>query len=86
MSKEKVVPKAIDKDDVSKTILMIVDLLISIDSSRELINQKVKYLKDTYGLNSTNVRAAATAIKKENEDELVDKLESIQGLIELCTS
>ena len=86
MSKEKVVPKAIDKNDVSKTILMIVDLLISIDSSRELINQKVKYLKDTYGLNSTNVRAAATAIKKENEDELVDKLESIQGLIELCTS
>jgi hypothetical protein len=47
--------KPIDDADVSKTINMIVDLMISIDSSRELINTKVKHLKDTYGLSPSTI-------------------------------
>ena len=86
MAKEKPAIQAIDKEDVAKNINTIVDLMLSIDASRDLINTKIKYLKDTYGLNSTNVRTAATAIKNEKVDEISDKLSNIQELIDLCIS
>lgn len=86
MAKEKPAVQAIDKEDVAKNINTIVDLMLSIDASRDLINTKIKYLKDTYGLNSTNVRTAATAIKNEKVDEISDKLSNIQELIDLCIS
>jgi isopropylmalate/homocitrate/citramalate synthase len=88
MSKEKEVKtyKAIDPADVGKSIDTIVSLMESVDASRELINAKVKYLKDTYGLNSTHVRAAATAIKKQAVDEIDEKTRAIQEIIDLCTS
>ncbi len=75
---------ALDPTDVSKTINTIVSLMDSIDSSRELINDKIKYLKTTYGLPSADVRAAATAIKKQNIDELDEKTKRIQELVDLC--
>ena len=75
---------AIDPEDVSKTIHIIVGLMESIDSSREMINDKIKHLKDTYGLASSDVRAAATAIKKANIDELDEKTKRIQELVDLC--
>jgi septation ring formation regulator EzrA len=76
--------KAIDKEDVSKTINTIVSLMESIDSSRELINDKIAYLKNTYGLPSTDVRTAATAIKKQNVEELDEKAKRIQEIIDMC--
>lgn len=78
--------KAVDPADVASTIDTIVSLMESIDASRELINAKVKYLKDTYGLNATYVRAAATAIKKQAVDEIDEKTRAIQEIIDLCTS
>jgi archaellum component FlaC len=75
---------AIDPEDVSKSIHTIVSLMESIDASREMINDKIKYLKDTYGLASSDVRAAATAIKKSNIDELDEKTKRIQELVDLC--
>lgn len=75
---------ALDPADVAKTINTVVSLMDSIDSSRELINEKIKYLKTTYGLPSADVRAAATAIKKQNIDELDEKTKRIQELVDLC--
>lgn len=83
MSKEKTV-KPIDKEDVSKAINTIVSYLESIDSSREAVNQIVKRLKEEYGLASSDVRAAANAIKKANIDELDEKTRRIQELVDLC--
>ena len=82
--KEPKVITAVDPEDVSKTINTIVDLLESIDSNRELINSKVKYLKEKYGLNSTVVRAAATAIKKANTEEIDEKTRQILELVDMC--
>lgn len=78
--------KPVDPEDVASTIDTIVSLMESVDASREMINAKVKYLKDTYGLNSTYVRAAATAIKKQAVDEIDEKTKAIQEIIDLCTS
>jgi len=88
MAKEKEVKsvKPIDPSDVASTIDTIVSLMESIDASREMINAKVKHLKDTYGLNASHVRAAATAIKKQAVDEIDEKTKAIQEIIDLCTS
>jgi hypothetical protein len=88
MAKEKETKtvKPLDTDDVASTINTIVGLMESVDASREMINAKVKYLKDTYGLNSTHVRAAATAIKKQAVDEIDEKTKAIQEIIDICTS
>ena len=88
MAKEKEVKnvKPIDSSDVSSHVDTIVSLMESVDASREMINAKVKYLKDTYGLNPSHVRAAATAIKKQAVDEIDEKTKAIQEIIDLCTS
>jgi hypothetical protein len=78
--------KAVDPLDVSTTINTIVGLMDSIDASREMINTKVKHLKDTYGLSPSHVRAAATAIKKQAVDEIDEKTRAIQQIIDICTS
>lgn len=75
---------AINPEDVSKTIHTIVSLMESVDASRELISDKLKYLKETYGLPVADVRAAATALKKQNIDELDEKTKRIQELVDLC--
>ena len=56
----------------------------SIDASREMVNDRIKYLKTTYGLASSDVRAAATALKNQNIDELDEKTKRIQELVDLC--
>ena len=84
--KEQKAVKPVDPEDVASTIDTIVSLMESVDASREMINAKVKYLKDTYGLNSAYVRAAATAIKKQAVDEIDEKTKAIQEIIDLCTS
>lgn len=76
----------IDPKDVATVINTIVDLLESVDASREFINGKIKYLKDTYGISATNARAAAMAIKKQNIEELDEKARAIQELIDICIS
>jgi hypothetical protein len=86
MAKEKSEVKQIDPEDVAKNINTIVSLMESIDSSREMINSKIKYLKDTYGINSADARAAATAIKKQAVEEVDEKAKRIQELIDICIS
>lgn len=85
MSTEKTV-KPLNPEDVASTVNTIVGLMESIDATREMINTKVKYLKDTYGLNATHVRAAATAIKKQAVDELDEKTKAIQEIVDICVS
>lgn len=83
MSKEEAT-KPLDKEDVSKSIDTIVSYMYAIDSSREAINEIVKRLKSDYGLAPSDVRAAATALKKQNVDEIDEKARRIQELIDLC--
>jgi predicted transcriptional regulator len=76
--------KPIDPQDVSDTIQDIVALLGAIESSREEINRRVKHLKDTYGLASTAVRAAANVIYKETIEQLGEKEQQIRNIIKIC--
>jgi ribosomal protein L12E/L44/L45/RPP1/RPP2 len=75
---------AINPEDVAKTIHTIVSLMEAVDASRDMISDKLKYLKETYGLPVADVRAAATALKKQNIDELDEKTKRIQELVDLC--
>lgn len=83
MSKEDAT-KPLDKEDVAKAIDTIVSYMHAIDSSREAVNEIVKRLKSEYGLAPSDVRAAATALKKQNIDEIDEKTRRIQELVDLC--
>lgn len=83
MSKEDAV-KPLDPKDVAKAIDTIVSYMFAMDSSREAINEIVKRLKSEYGLAPSDVRAAATALKKQNIDEIDEKTKRIQELVDLC--
>jgi hypothetical protein len=83
MAKEETA-KPIDKEDVAKAIDTIVSYMFAMDSSREAINEIVKRLKSDYGLAPSDVRAAATALKKQNIDEIDEKTRRIQELVDLC--
>lgn len=80
--KKQILP--IDPEDVSKTIDTIVSLMESIDASREMITGKIKHLSDTYGLNKSDIRTAATMLKKQNVEELDEKTKRVQEIIDLC--
>ncbi len=80
--KKQILP--IDPEDVSKTIDTIVSLMESIDASREMITAKIKHLSDTYGLNKSDIRTAATMLKKQNVEELDEKTKRVQEIIDLC--
>lgn len=84
--KEKTVKEIhpIDPADVSSTIDDIVAFMGAIDSSREEVNKRVKYLKEKYGLASTAVRAAATVLHKQNEEQLTEKEQQIRDLLDIC--
>jgi len=84
MSEEKTI-KPIDPKDVSNSIEDIVAFLGAIDSSREEINRRVKHLKDTYGLASTAVRAAATVLYKQNMEQLDEKEQQIRSILDICS-
>lgn len=84
MSDKEKTTKPIDKDDIAKKIKTIVAYMYSIDESREAVNELIKDLKTDYGLPATEVRAAATAIKKQNIAELDEKTRRIQELVDLC--
>lgn len=76
--------KPIDKEDVAKAIDTIVSYMHAMDSSREAVNEIVKRLKSEYGLAPSDVRAAATALKKQNIDEIDEKTRRIQELVDMC--
>jgi hypothetical protein len=87
MSENKKVKKevqAIDPEDVSEVIDAIVAFMGAVESSREEINKRVKYLKDSYGLSSSAVRAVATVIHKQNEEQLSEKETQIKNLLSIC--
>ncbi len=83
-SKVKKEIKPIDPVDVAECLDAIVAFLGAIASSREEINSRVKHLKETYGLNSTAVRAAANVMFKENEEELDEKEQQIRDILSIC--
>ena len=84
MSEEKTI-QPIDPKDVANSIEDIVAFLGAIDSSREEINRRVKHLKDTYGLASTAVRAAATVLYKQNMEQLDEKEQQIRSILDICS-
>ena len=76
--------KPIDPRDVAEQLQDIVAFMGAIDSSREEINHRVKHLKDTYGLQSTAVRAAATVMHKQNQEQLDEKDQQIRDILNIC--
>jgi len=78
--------KLIDPADVEEQITAIVAFLGAIDSSREEINRRVKHLKDTYGLQSTAVRAAANVLYKQNMEQLDEKEQQIRSILEIINA
>ena len=83
-SKVKKEIKPIDAEDVKEQLDIIVSFLDAISSSRDEINKRVKYLKETYGLQSTAVRAAATVLLKQNEEQLDEKEQQIRDILSMC--
>lgn len=75
-----------NKEELVRKINTIVAYMESIDESRAAVNELIKEIKADFGIASSDIRAAATAIKKQNADELKEKSERISELIELCTS
>ena len=82
--KEKPEPKALDPQDFKTKINEIVDQLVIIESSRDVIKEIQGYLKSEYGLASGLTRATAVAVFKRNKEELEEKNEAILSLVELC--
>ena len=82
--KKKPEPKALDPQDFKVKINQIVDQLVLIESSRDVIKGIQSYLKTEYGLASGLTRATAVAVFKRNKDELEEKNEAILSLVELC--
>jgi uncharacterized protein YktA (UPF0223 family) len=76
--------KPINEDDVSENIADIVAFLGAIESSRTQINDRVKHLKDEYGLATTAVRAAANLIYKQNLEEVEEKEQKIKDILNIC--
>lgn len=76
--------KAINPEDVAEQLDIIVSFLAAIESSRDEINKRVKHLKEEYGLQSTAVRAAATVLHKQNQEQLDEKESQIRNILDIC--
>lgn len=79
-------PSMIDKQELMTKITAITDNLLQIESFRELNNDIVKEVKETYGFNASAIRAAATALFKRKKEELEEKQTEIMTIIELVES
>jgi len=76
--------KPLNDEDISENINDIVAFLGAIESSRAEINERVKHLKDEYGLSPSDVRAAARLLHKQNTEELGEKEQRIREIIDIC--
>ena len=79
-------PSMIDKQELMNQITAITDNLLQIESFRELNNEIVKEIKETYGFNATAIRSAAQALFKRKKEELEEKQIEIMTIIELVES
>ena len=79
-------PSMIDKQELMTKITAITDNLLQIEGFRELNNDIVKEVKETYGFNASAIRAAATALFKRKKEELEEKQTEIMTIIELVES
>ena len=79
-------PSMIDKQELMTKSTAITDNLLQIESFRELNNDIVKEVKETYGFNASAIRAAATALFKRKKEELEEKQTEIMTIIELVES
>ena len=76
--------KAIDENEVSEKVNKIVDQLVMQEGSRELVNGIIKDLKEEYGLNTTVIRQTASIIHKHNKEEVDEKNDQVQELLNFC--
>ena len=73
-----------EKFQSAEQLDIIVSFLGAIESSRDEINKRVKHLKEEYGLQSTAVRAAATVLHKQNQEQLDEKESQIRNILDIC--
>lgn len=76
--------KPLNDEDISENMSDIVAFLGAIESSRLEINERVKHLKNEYGLVPADIRAAARLMYKENAEELGEKEQRIRDILEIC--
>ena len=76
--------KAIDENEVSEKVNKIVDQLVMQEVSREVVNWIIKDLKEEYGLHPTVIRQTASIIHKHNKEEVDEKNDQVQELLNFC--
>ena len=91
MSKEKqekiqINPAMIDKEELMNLFNKITDNLLQMESYREMNNDLVKEIKDSFGFKPSAIRAAASAMYKRKREELEEKQEEIFTILNLVES
>lgn len=91
MTKEKkeipqINPAMIDKNELMDLFTRMTDNLLQMESYREMNNEIVKEIKDSFGFKPSAIRAAATALYKRKREELEEKQEEIFTILNLVES
>jgi hypothetical protein len=76
----------IDKEELMNLFNKITDNLLQMESYREMNNDLVKEIKDSFGFKPSAIRAAASAMYKRKREELEEKQEEIFTILNLVES
>lgn len=76
----------IDKKELMNLFDKITDNLLQMESYREMNNDLVKEIKDSFGFKPSAIRAAASAMYKRKREELEEKQEEIFTILNLVES
>lgn len=79
-------PAMIDKKELMALFDKITDNLLQMESYREMNNDLVKEIKDSFGFKPAAIRAAASAMYKRKREELEEKQEEIFTILNLVES
>lgn len=84
--KTQINPSMIDKEELMNLFNKITDNLLQMESYREMNNDLVKEIKDSFGFKPSAIRAAASALYKRKREELEEKQEEIFTILNLVES
>lgn len=73
-----------NEEKFKQDITEIVDILIQIDSLRELMTEKKKEIKTEHELPVATITKIATLIRKQNLAQEDEKWQEIKDLVEKC--
>ena len=70
--------------DVRNHVNNIVDQLQIQENAREVVNEIIKEMKNTYGLPPSVIRSTASIVHKHNKEEIEEKNEQVEELLTFC--